>query len=294
MTAELFAIIAPVFLIAGIGFGWGRLKLPFDNATVTGVSTRIGTPALILSTLSGLKVTPAAFAEMLWATVLVLAGFAVIGLLALKTLRLSARAFLTPVMMANAGNMGLPLCLFAFGEEGLSLAIAAFAVIAGYHFTFGIAIVSGRFSLRAIAKTPVIWASLIGAAMLVAGQPLPDWLGNTLKVLGGITIPLMLIALGVSLASLEARSLKDGAIVAVLRLAIGVGVGAGVAELLDLEGAARGVVIIQAAMPVAVFNYLFAATYDQRPGAVAGSVLISTAISFATLPFLLLLALGRF
>lgn len=139
----------------------------------------------------------------------------------------------------------------------------------------------------------MVWASLLGAGLLVWGEPLPGWINNTLQVLGGIAIPLMLIALGVSLASLEARSLKDGAIVAVLRLAAGVGVGLGVAELMELEGAARGVVIIQAAMPVAVFNYLFAATYDERPGAVAGSVLISTAISFATLPFLLLLALGR-
>jgi predicted permease len=294
MTAELFAIIAPVFLIAGIGFGWGRLKLPFDTKTVTGVATTIATPALILSTLSGLNVTPAAFGEMLLATVLTLVGFAAVGLVVLKVTRMSVRAFLTPVMMSNAGNMGLPLCLFAFGQEGLSLGIAGFAVIAGYHFTFGIATVSGRWSFTAIAKTPVVWASLIGAGMLVLGEPLPGWLDNTLQVLGGLAIPLMLIALGVSLASLEVRSLKDGTIVAVLRLVAGVGIGIAVAELMGLEGAARGVVIIQSAMPVAVFNYLFAATYDQRPGAVAGSVLISTAVSFLTLPFLLLLALGRF
>lgn len=294
MTAELFAIIAPVFLIAGIGFGWGRLRLPFDTKTVTGVATSIATPALILSTLSGLKVTPAAFAEMLLATVLTLAGFAVIGVVALKGMRMSVRAFLTPVMMSNAGNMGLPLCLFAFGQEGLSLGIAGFAVIAGYHFTFGIATVSGRWSFTAIAKTPVVWASLLGGLLLVWGEPLPDWLGNTLQVLGGLAIPLMLIALGVSLASLEVRSLRDGTLVAVLRLAAGLGIGLAVAELMGLEGAARGVIIIQSAMPVAVFNYLFAATYDQRPGAVAGSVLISTAVSFLTLPFLLLLALGEF
>ncbi|WP_416900384.1 MAG: AEC family transporter [Minwuia sp.] len=134
---------------------------------------------------------------------------------------------------------------------------------------------------------------MAGGLLLVAGIELPGWIGNTLNVLGGIAIPLMLIALGVSLASLEARSLREGAIVAALRLFGGVGVGLAVAELLGLEGAARGVVIIQSAMPVAVFNYLFAATYEQRPGAVAGSVLISTAVSFLSLPLLLLVALGR-
>jgi len=293
LTAELFAIIAPVFLIAGIGLAWGRLKLPFDNATVTRLATQVGTPALILATLSRLEVTADAFTQMLWVTLVSLLGFAVVGLIVLKLLRMSPRAFLTPVMMANAGNMGLPLCLFAFGQEGLALAIASFAVIAAWHFTAGVAIVSGRLSFGAIVRTPVVHASILGIALLLVGAPLPDWLNNFLQVLGGLSIPLMLIALGVSLASLEVRSLKEGAIVALLRLSAGLAVGLGVAELFGLEGAARGVIIIQSAMPVAVFNYLFAATYDQRPGAVAGSVLISTAISFLTLPFLLLLAMGR-
>ncbi|ANK80344.1 MAG: hypothetical protein TEF_05725 [Rhizobiales bacterium NRL2] len=293
MTAELAAIIAPVFLIAGIGFAWGRLRLPFDTRTVTAIATNVSTPALILATLAGLEVTPEAVSRMALATALTLAGFALAGAAFLLLFRMSLKAFLTPVMMSNAGNMGLPLCLFAFGQEGLALAIACFAVVAAWHFTFGIAIVSGRLSFRTILRTPVVHASIAGFVILLTGWTPPDWLDNTLQVLGGIAIPLMLIALGVSLASLEVRSLRDGAIVAVLRLSVGLCIGFGVAELLSLEGAARGVILIQSAMPVAVFNYLFAAAYDQRPGAVAGSVLISTAVSFLTMPFLLLFAMGR-
>lgn len=294
MIAELAAIIAPVFLIAGIGFVWGRMKLPFDTATITAIATNVSTPALILATLAGLKVTASALSEMMLAVALTLVGFGLAGGLALLFCRMSLRAFLTPMMMANVGNMGLPLCLFAFGEEGLALGIACFAVNAAWHFTGGIAMVSGRMTFRTIMRTPVIHASLIGIALMATGTALPAWMQNTLDVLGGIAIPLMLIALGVSLASLEARSLREGAVVAVLRLAAGFAVGLGVAELLGLEGAARGVLIIQSAMPVAVFNYLFAATYEQRPGAVAGSVLISTAISFVSLPLLLVFAMDRF
>ncbi|WP_416900391.1 MAG: AEC family transporter [Minwuia sp.] len=178
MTAELFAIIAPVFLIAGIGLAWGRLKLPFDTATVTAIATNVGTPALILSTLAQLEVTPGAFVEMLGATALTLAGFAGVGLLVLKALGMSARAFLTPVMMANAGNMGLPLCLFAFGQEGLSLAIAAFAVIAGYHFTIGIATVSGRSRSGRSHAHPSFMRALPAACCWLPGSSCPGGSGT--------------------------------------------------------------------------------------------------------------------
>tara|TARA_R110002110_G_scaffold33542_1_gene114904 strand:- start:395 stop:1279 length:885 start_codon:yes stop_codon:yes gene_type:complete len=293
MTAQLFAIIAPVFIIAGFGFGWRRLHLPFDTATVTAIATNLGTPALILATLSKLEVSAEAFTEMLLATALTLVGFAILGGLTLKLARLPLRAFLTPVMMANAGNMGLPLCLFAFGQEGLSLAIAVFAVIAGYHFSVGIAVVSGRFSLGKFARTPVIYATVLGLGLVATGTELPGWMDNTLKLLGGIAIPMMLLALGVSLSGLRLASLGQAGIVAAIRLVVGLAVGLGVARLLGLSDTATGVLIIQSAMPVAVFNYLFASIYAQRPEAVAGSVLLSTAVSFLTLPFLLLLALGQ-
>ncbi|MDF1733919.1 MAG: hypothetical protein P1U37_01450 [Minwuia sp.] len=93
MTAQLFAIIAPVFIIAGFGFGWRRLRLPFDTATVTAIATNLGTPALILATLAKLEVSAEAFAEMLFATALTLVGFAVLGGLALKLARLPLRAW---------------------------------------------------------------------------------------------------------------------------------------------------------------------------------------------------------
>lgn len=293
MMGELFAIIAPVFVIAGIGLAWKRSGMPFDTETVTAVTTRIGTPALILSTLARLEVSAGAFSEMVLASVCAFVLVAAVGGIALRLCRLSLAAFHTPLMASNAGNMGLPLCLFAFGQEGLTLAIAYFALSAVYQFTFGIAVASGDLSLRPVLRQPVIYAVLIGVAMILTGTHLPPFLDNTLRLLGGIPIPLMLVALGVSLASMHLATLRDSAIVAGLRLSIGLASGVSVAWLLGLEGPARGVLIIQCAMPVAVFNYLFASIYRRQPEAVAGAILISTTVSFLTLPLLLLVAMGR-
>ena len=67
----------------------------------------------------------------------------------------------------------------------------------------------------------------------------------------------------------------------------GFAVGYGLAEALGYEGSARGVLIIECAMPVAVFNYLYAQLPENRPEEVAGTVLVSTVLSFLTLPALL-------
>ena len=97
----------------------------------------------------------------------------------------------------------------------------------------------------------------------------------------------MLLALGVSLGSLQVRRLGTSLRIAVLRLVLGLAAGLAVAWLFGLEGSARSVLILLSAMPVAVFTYLFAARYGRDSDLVAGAVVLSTLISFATLPLLL-------
>ena len=79
---------------------------------------------------------------------------------------------------------------------------------------------------------------------------------------------------------------------ALLRLGLGFAGGVGVAMLFVFEGAARGVIIIQSAMPAAVFNYLWAQVYGRDHVAVAGVVVLSTVIAFVLLPGILTVALG--
>jgi predicted permease len=142
-------------------------------------------------------------------------------------------------------------------------------------------------SPRAALTTPLPYAVVAAALFLAFDARPPAWLVNTTELLGDMTIPLMLVALGVSLARLRVvRALRTAA-VAVLRLLMGLGVGLALAALFGLEGVARGVFIIESTMPVAVFNYLFAHVYGREAEAVASAIVISTLISFATLPLLL-------
>lgn len=291
MLPQLLAIIAPVFVCAVIGYVWARRGLPFDTAFTTILVSNVAIPCLIVSTLAKLDISPAAFSEMALAGFLTLATTGAIAAALLWFARQPQSAYLPSLVFGNTGNVGLPLCLFAFGEEGLALGIIFFTVFLLIQFTVGIWVASGQASARVLLRTPLVWACLLGIGLQLAGLKLPHWVDNTIGLIGDLAIPLMLLTLGISLARFRVTALGRGLAMSVGRLAIGLGVGLGVAWGLGLEGTARGVLILESTMPVAVLNYLFAARYDTRPEEVAGLVLVSTAISFATLPLLLQLVL---
>ncbi|WP_025898089.1 AEC family transporter [Sneathiella glossodoripedis] len=291
MYEILFNIIAPVFICAGLGFIWAKRGRDFHMETVTGLVTNIGAPMLIFSTLVQLESGLSKFLEFGFIALVSLLTFMVLGFIILKVMKLEYRDFLPALMFPNTGNMGVPLCLFAFGEEGLALSLAFFATYAILQFTLGVWLSSGSTSVTQLLKTPLLYAVLIALAVQTAEVPLPKWLVDTTDLLGGFTIPLMLMALGVSLANLSVQHLKVATQMSVIRLLMGFAVGVSLATLFGQEGAARGVIIIECTMPVAVFNYLFSLRYNRAPGEIAGSILISTALSFATMPLLLLYVL---
>lgn len=297
MSEQLFAIIAPVFICAAIGFAWTKLKVGYDTAFVTTLATNVGTPALVFSTLVGQDLGASGLIDrigsMAIASAIAVFGMLLVGTLCLKLLRLSYASYLPALAFSNAGNMGLPLCLFAFGEQGLALAIIYFSVTAILNFTVGVGLAAGSFSPAKLLRTPIIWAVGISLAVIVTEFQPPLWATRTIDLIGQVTIPLMLLTLGVSLASLGLRNLGRSTLLALLRLAIGFGAGLAVAWALDLNRLEGGVLIIETSMPVAVFNYLFAQRYARAPEDVAGMVLISTLVSFLTLPLLLTFVLER-
>lgn len=291
MLADIFAIIAPIFISAALGFGWAKSGVPFAHEFVTRLVMNIGAPCLIIGTLGKVEMPDRHFVDIIIATACTLTLSVLAAALVCKFFSLPLQAFLNPLCFSNTGNMGLPLSLFAFGEEGLAVALGIFLVKSLAHFSLGVAVLSGHSNWRQLFRSPIVYAGLVTATLVFTGWRLPGWLQNTCTLLGGFSIPLMLITLGVSLAQLRVADIRTSLWLGLARLLIGFGVGVLVAELLSLEGALRGVVIIQSSMPSAVFNYLLAKRYQQQPEAVAGMVVSSTILSFLTLPLLLWLVL---
>ena len=291
MTADLFTIIAPLFICSSVGFGWIKFGQPFDSETVTALSINVGVPTLAFAALVNLEVDIAAFGEMAVAALAAIACFFALGSLLLRALRLSLADYLPALAFPNLGNMGLPLRLFAFGDVGLTFAIAWYLVAALIQFTFGVWIPSGAGSPRLLVRTPVIWAVALALPFMAQETRPPDWIMNAVELFAGFTIPLMLFNLGVALAKLRVTGFGRGLGLSLVRLGMGFGVGFAIAELFGFEGVAWGVMIPQATMPVAVINFALADRYGRVPTEIACMVLISTVISFATLPAFLLVVL---
>ena len=287
MLYNIFAIISPVFVCALIGYTWVKSGHPFETPFVSRIVMNVGAPCLIYSTFMDIELERDAFIAMASAAFITMVIFGIVGFIVLKIFNWDQRAFLPGQIFPNVGNMGLPLCLLAFGDEGLALGLTYFTVNIVFGFTVGIAVSSGAMSFKELARNPMFWTVILTVSLVFAGVESPEWIYNTTDLLGGLTIPLMLIALGVSLAQFKITSLQRSLTLAVMRIGLGFAVGIGVAMLLGLEGAARGILIMQCSMPVAVFAYLFAIRYDRQPEEVAATVVISTLMSFALLPALL-------
>jgi hypothetical protein len=283
---QLSGILLPVFALASVGYGWRRLGFPFEREFVTRMIMNVSGPCLIVDSLARLTLPMDIFLRMAAGAVTMFVVTIAVAWIVLRLAGLSIRSFLPVLAIGNTGNLGLPLCLFAFGQEGLGLAVAVYVTNSVGQFTLTPMLQSQSSPLKTLATTPVVYGALIGTAVLFSGTTLPEWVMTTIGLLGNLMIPLMLLALGNTLGGLQVKRLPFATLWGVGRLLLGFGVAYGVSELFGLEGVAQGVLILQGAMPAAIFNYLFAARYDRHPDEVAGIVLISTLASALSLPAL--------
>ena len=287
LVLTVLQIAAPVFLLAGIGFAWVRLGYGYDTAFVTRLAMTLAMPALILTALARTTLDPAAVGRMALAT---LGGYAMLALAVwalCMAFRLDRRTFLAPLIFGNTGNLGLPLCLFAFGDAGLALGVVAFAVTTVGQFTLGLWLVAGGGSPGPALREPMVGATLLGGIMLWRGWPLPEVAANALGLVAQMAIPLMLITLGVAVARLSTGGVGRTSLLAAAKVALGAGLAWAAARLAGLDAVATGVLVLQLATPVAVSSYMLALKYGADAEAVAGLVVVSTAMSIVTLPTLL-------
>ena len=287
LALTVLEIVAPVFLLAAVGYAWVRLGFEYRIEFVTQLSMTLGVPCLIFVSLMKTDVDPQALTALTLASVAAYGAVTLAAWALIAVMRLDLRTWLAPVIFGNTGNLGLPLALFAFGEIGLDYAVVVFAVMAVWSFTFGVWLVAGGGSPWKVVKEPLVGATLLGALFLWQGWETPVFVTNTLSLIGQMAIPLMLITLGVAVARLDTAGAGRALVVSVLKLALCVGLAWAVGRAFALDDVAFAVLVLQVSTPVAVTSYLLASKYGADAQAVAGLVVVSTLISVLSLPLLL-------
>ena len=292
---KIFEVIFPVFFVIGIGYFLGKKNPKFDTNFITNFAGNIGTPAMIFYTVTTTGITLDIFISYFIYAIIMIAGFAVIGLILLFLLKKDLSMELPPLILPNTGNMGVPICLFAYGTQGLGVASAVASVIILFHFTLGVFLARKKFSLDILIKSPPVYAIIISVIFLYFKIKTPIFLENTTFLLTYATIFLVLMSLGIALTRFK-FSLKNSIIMSVCRVLLGPLIAYTIIYNFKLSGLAAGVLLIQSAMPSAILNYLVGSMYSPKKvvDSIASTIVISTLMSFVTIPVVVFFALKYF
>ena len=294
---KLFEVLFPVFFVVGIGYYLGKKNPKIDTSFITNFAANIGTPAMIIYSLNPINISFEIFKSYFGYYFIAIVAFSIVGIiiLYLQNTKDIIRE-LPPLAMPNTGNMGLPICLFAYGSQGLGVSAAISALIILSHFTYGVFLAARKFSLDVIIKSPPFYAIIIAVFFLYYDFPLPGFVENTTFLLMYATIFLILMSLGIALTRLKVFSIKKAIFSSAGRVILGPIIGYLLILYFELEGFAAGVLLIQCSMPSAVLNYLVASIYSPKKivDSVASTIVVSTLMSFITIPIVVFFALKYF
>ncbi len=289
--------VLPVFLVAAAGYllAW---KMPMDGRALGRLLFWLATPSLVFRSLYQMEIDFLALQQivMVGASVVVFTG--ILGWLAgFDQERRRRAAIVLTSAVPNNGNMGIPICYFAFGQPGLALGSLYYVVSSFLSNTVGVAVASsGQTTLRQALgnslRVPMLYAATAGLLLNRIGGELPQPLFRSIDLLANAAIPGMLVLLGIQL---HAAPLGQGygviARSALIRLVAGPLLAWLLTALLAVGGVERSVIILQAAMPTAVMSAVLATEYDAAPKLVATVIFVTTVASMVTLSVVLWLLL---
>ena len=293
---KLFEVLFPVFLSIAIGYWYGKKDVKFDTNFITTFSGNIGLPCIIFYSLTFSNIDFDIFIKFSLLTFIYVGIFSIIGLIVLKLLKRDIVRLLPPLILPNTGNMGMPLCLFAFGIQGLAIATAITSTILVLHFSLGILLASRKFSIQPLIKCVPVYAIIFSLFFVYYKIPAPKFLENATFLIGYSAIFLVLVSLGVALSKLKVFSFKETLIYSLIRVLVGPIIGFAFVKYLNLTGVEAGVMFIQASMPSAILTYLVAEMYSPKEitDSIASTVALSTFLSLFTLVLIVFLALKYF
>ena len=282
--------VIPVFMLIAAGFTFAHWK-KISLASVTELIVYLGTPSLVFSSLASKPLFAGDILILFSGIVLIFAGVGLLIRIYFAMFGFKSLGFALPALFMNAGNMGIPLALFAFGQAGMQRATLMFVMITFLQYSLGIYLLNGRGNWRESFRLPLIYAAVAGLLVNLAEVKIPEILLQPVAMLGQATIPIMLISLGYRLHEVESLQWGHALGGAMLRI-FGGFAAANIAVLaIGATGVNRQVLLLYGALPAAVINFVLTEKYRQDPALAASIVVISTFLSVLTIPIVFWLIL---
>jgi malate permease and related proteins len=285
----LLSTVLPIALVITIGFIASRL-VAIENQTLSQVSLYILSPALIIDSLYRTQLSIQSATGLVFGYFLASLLLYVAVWLICKTIQVSSsfqKSLIVTTLFSNNGNLGLPFVAFSLGSAGLERAIIYMIASSILMFSLGPALIKGQgfsFGLRLTLKLPLLWAIAVGLSLRFLPFSIPFKLDDSIQQVGQAAIPIALIILGIELSQTRFRVGKKEVLAALIRLAIAPSLAYLVGRILNLETLDLQVLVIQSAMPTAVSTLVLATEFGGDSPWVARTIVVSTLISFITLP----------
>lgn len=286
LAYRLVAILFPIFAIVAAGYFYARRHKP-EMAVANRINMDVFVPAVVFAAMAGKQFEVQIYAPLALGALLLLL---LCGLLAWPVARITgadAKTLVPPMMFNNSGNIGLPLAVLAWGEEALPAAVIMFMVENTLHFTLGARLLDPHARLLTLWRVPVVFAAAAGLAVALLKLPVWQPAVTAIKMLGDISVPLLLFSLGVRMTDVSFREWKLALGAALLRPLLGMLLASMIIHVLGLHGRDAAMLFVFGALPPAVLNFLFAERYRQEPLRVASIVLIGNLAALLFLPLAL-------
>ena len=290
MLIRIVEILFPLFSITALGFFVGRRTKP-DLSHANKLNMDVFVPALVFAALANKAFDVAAFLPLIGAGTVVVVGSGLAAWGLAKATGIEPKTLVPPLMFNNCGNLGLPLAVLAFGELALAPMVVLFMVSNLIHFSFGAWLLDHRVRLLTVWRVPSVLATFAGLMVSLTHFEVWPPLLIAIRMLGEISIPLMLFGLGVRLADSRIGAIGIGVFGAVARPLVGMALAWAVMQVIELPLREQALMLVFGALPPAVLNYMFAERYQQEPGKVASMVLIGNVAAAVFLPLALALVL---
>ncbi|MCG3659401.1 hypothetical protein SDC9_36799 [bioreactor metagenome] len=287
MIELLFNKLMPIVILIIIGYYWKKKELPFDKDMISSLIMNLGTPALLIASINNKDLTSENIITILIYGTIIIAICTILTIAYLKFEDKPIRPFLQSFIFPNTGGLGIPIVYVLLGQTAFVYAITFSVLINIYHFTIGLWLSNSSLNLKKALQTPVLYALVLALAFKGTNTQVPFIIEDVCKMLGGIVIPLLLIAFGSSLVGIKIGQNIKAVRMGVVRVVLGFLVVYTIFYFGNFEPVLIYTLLIQYSMPIATTSYLFALRFNGPSDEIAVMTASSTIAILFLLPIII-------
>ncbi|MCG3676734.1 AEC family transporter [Aliarcobacter butzleri] len=287
MIELLFNKLMPIVILIIIGYYWKKKELPFDKDMISSLIMNLGTPALLIASINNKDLTSENIITILIYGTIIIVICTILTIAYLKFENKPIRPFLQSFIFPNTGGLGIPIVYVLLGQTAFVYAITFSVLINIYHFTIGLWLSNSSLNLKKALQTPVLYALVLALAFKGTNTQVPFIIEDVCKMLGGIVIPLLLIAFGSSLVGIKIGQNIKAVRMGVVRVILGFLVVYTIFYFGNFEPVLIYTLLIQYSMPIATTSYLFALRFNGPSDEIAVMTASSTIAILFLLPIII-------